>query len=172
MKRSRALRGRNPARDNQVDGAPRVHQAPDGESHRGPFLDAIGHRSHASQNPPKFLRRREARKPLKPRGFEAIRHVFYPLDREKSPCCARCGRVRSFRVALRGSLCHERCVSARRLVRGPGVSGWILADSGMSRASVDLWTGTAWPAARASFTIRRASAMMASRWAWSRKLSA
>ena len=56
VKRSRALRGRNPTRDNQVDGAPRVHQAPDGESHRGPFLDAVGHRSHASENPPNFLR--------------------------------------------------------------------------------------------------------------------
>jgi hypothetical protein len=43
-----------PRRDNQVDGAPRVRQAPDGERKQGSFLDAIGHRSHASENPPKF----------------------------------------------------------------------------------------------------------------------
>src|SRR6476661_11134482 len=54
VKRSWALRGRNPIRDNQVDGAPKVHQAPGGESHRGSLLDAIGHRSHASENPTKF----------------------------------------------------------------------------------------------------------------------
>ena len=40
--------GSAPQRDNQVDGAPRVHQATDGGSHRRPFLDAVGHRSHAS----------------------------------------------------------------------------------------------------------------------------
>ena len=32
-----------------------VHQASDGESHRGPFLHAVGHRSHASKNPAKLL---------------------------------------------------------------------------------------------------------------------
>jgi hypothetical protein len=29
--------GMQPDKENQVDGAPRVHQAPDGKSHRGPF---------------------------------------------------------------------------------------------------------------------------------------
>jgi hypothetical protein len=35
-KRSQALRGRNLARDIRVDGAPKVHQAPGGETDRGP----------------------------------------------------------------------------------------------------------------------------------------
>jgi hypothetical protein len=38
VKRSRALRGRNPTRDNQADGAPRVHRAPDHRGGRGPPL--------------------------------------------------------------------------------------------------------------------------------------
>ncbi len=63
---------------------PRVHQAPGGESHRGLFLNAVGHRSPASQNPTKFSHREEAGKPLKSRGFGAIRTVFYPLGWEKS----------------------------------------------------------------------------------------
>ena len=61
VKRSRALRGRNLRRDNRVDGAPKVHQAPGGESHRGSFIDAIGHRSHASENPPTCIKPQEER---------------------------------------------------------------------------------------------------------------
>ncbi len=58
--RSRGPLARNPPRDVQVDGERRVYQAPDLESHRRLFLDAVGHRSHASQNPPKFLARKES----------------------------------------------------------------------------------------------------------------
>lgn len=48
MKRSRALRGRNPARNNRIDGAPR-RGAPDRKI--GSLLSPFGHLSHASNNP-------------------------------------------------------------------------------------------------------------------------
>ena len=47
-KRSRALRGRNPTRDIQADGAPMALRAPGGKPGWGPrFYWAMGHRSHA-----------------------------------------------------------------------------------------------------------------------------
>src|SRR4051794_35035031 len=49
VKRSLALRGRNPTRDSPADGAPKAPPAHAGG--RGAFSRAFGHRSHASENP-------------------------------------------------------------------------------------------------------------------------
>lgn len=50
VKRSRALRGRNPTRDNPADGASR-HLPRYEDAVAGFFLLALEHRSHASKNP-------------------------------------------------------------------------------------------------------------------------
>ena len=51
-KRSQALRGRNLTRDIRGDGAPKVHRAPDGDTHPGLFcFRTIGHRRYTLKNP-------------------------------------------------------------------------------------------------------------------------
>ena len=52
VKRSRALRGRNPTRDSPADGAPRAPRWPPTASVVGGLFPAIGHQSYALKNAP------------------------------------------------------------------------------------------------------------------------
>jgi putative transposase len=125
-----ASAGRNPTRDNQVDAAPRVNQ--------DPFLHAVGHRSHASQNPLKFVSQGKTRKPVKSKVIGAFNHDLLSTRFGEEPKKSAWGALTGVWVPhdTRDELIdHVRCWSERteipteRFITWTGISaskfyGW------------------------------------------------